>query len=46
MKAVIESCMNEGLIVLKFEWPECKKYTSFVQRKEKSDGYEWVCQKS
>nr|XP_042902419.1 uncharacterized protein LOC122270154 [Parasteatoda tepidariorum] len=35
--------MNEGLISNRYKCPVCGKDISLVERKDRSDGFEWVC---
>lgn len=46
MLAVLQFCMNEGLIASRYECPECKEDMRLVERKDRKDGYTWSCRKS
>ena len=44
-KAVIECCMNEGIIAERVECPKCGCDTQLSERCDRTDSYEWRCRK-
>ena len=45
-KAVIDFCMEKGLIASKYFCPKCASEMKLVEKKDCMDGFRWRCQKS
>lgn len=42
-KDLIEWCLHEGLISNRYKCPNCAKDMRLIERKDRSDGFKWVC---
>ncbi|KAF8789408.1 hypothetical protein HNY73_007347 [Argiope bruennichi] len=42
-KFVLDWCMNEGLIAIRYECQKCGKQMNLTKQPKLNDGYEWKC---